>query len=224
VPRMVTLNFEGDARYLLLVVLLFFIGGGIALAWMCDQDFQEFQNRAALRRVGRVVVGTVTHPTRGFTNYRFSVAGNSYQGKARESLFPSEFSHPSNSILVRFLPSNPAINHPDSWEWTVYVGLEIIILDTIFFAIGALSLFYLCQYRALARKGSVAAGVVTSCVLKDKLFHTEYEFRTTGGTTMQGHIDRKEEFEAGARVWVLYLPQRPRRNDVYPLPFFDIAG
>jgi hypothetical protein len=32
-PRTVTMNFDGDSRYLLIIVLLFFVGGGIWLAW-----------------------------------------------------------------------------------------------------------------------------------------------------------------------------------------------
>jgi Protein of unknown function (DUF3592) len=223
-PRAVTLNLDGDTRYLLWIVLLFFVGGGVLLAWLCSDDFQQFQNRAVLRRNGRVVVGTVTKPSRCCTNYRFGVGGSPYQGKAREPLFQSKFSHPSDQILIRFLPSNPAINHPDSWEWTVYVGLEYIVLLAFFWTMGGLALVFLCRDRTLARKGNVASGVVTGCVLKDGLFHTEYEFRTADGTPMKGHIDRKEEYETGTRVWVLYLSQRPRRKDLYPLLLFDVAG
>jgi hypothetical protein len=40
---------------------------------------------------------------------------------------------------------------------------------------------------------------------------------------MEGNLDANES-EAGARVWVLYLPERPRRSDLYPLLFVNVAG
>src|SRR5580693_1509947 len=88
-PRAVTLNLDGDGRFVLIVVLMFFVGGGIALGWQCYYELQQFQNRALLRRNGHVVVGTVTPPSRCCTYYRFNVGGKSYQGKAEEPLFPS---------------------------------------------------------------------------------------------------------------------------------------
>jgi hypothetical protein len=223
-PRAVTLNLDGDGRFLLMFVLLFFVGGGIALGWQCYGEVQQFQDRALLRSNGHVVVGTVTPPSRCCTYYRFNVDGRSYQGKAEEPLFTSVISHVSDQILIRFLPSNPAINHPDSWEWSLYCGLDYMILVTLSWVMGSVALIALCRDRNLVRKGRVAEAIVTSCVRRDRLFHIEYEFRAVDGTPMKGHADRKEESEAGARVWVLYLPELPKRNDLYPLLFFDVAG
>ncbi len=229
-PRAVTLN-DGDGRYVLIAVLLFFVGGSIWLGWKGYDDVQQFKYRALLRSDGRVVVGEVTGfsssrsgPTK--VHYTFIFGGVTHAGEAAEAVTwgPGLSLHKADQIFVRFLPSNPAINHPDAWEWSMAVGWPAVAFQVFYWLIGALSLFYLCRCRTLSRKGNAAAGVVTSCIRKDDSFHIEYEFRTADGASMKGNSDRKAEYEMGATVWVLYLPQRPRRNDLYPVPLFDIAG
>jgi hypothetical protein len=229
-PRTVTLNLDGDARYLLWIVLLFFVGGGIWLGWKCYDDAQQFKDRALLRNNGRDVVAEVTRlsyrrhgPTS--VDYDFTFNGATYPGSAEEpNAGPGASLRKSDKILVRFLPSNPAVNHPYAWEWSPAIGWVWVAFQVFFWAMGGAALVVLCRDRTLARKGNVASGVVTNCVPKDGSFHVEYEFRTADGAPMKGNADRKEEYEAGARVWVLYLPQRPRRNDLYPLLLFNVAG
>jgi hypothetical protein len=229
-PRTVTLNLDGDARYLLWIVLLFFVGGGIWLGWKGYDDVQQFKDRALLRSNGRDVVAEVTglsYHRHGPTSvdYEFRFNGATYPGSAEEpNAGPGTSLHKSDKILVRFLPSNPAVNHPYAWEWSPAIGWVGVAFQVFFWAMGGAALVVLCRDRTLARKGHVASGVVTSCVLKDRFFHVEYEFRTADGAPMKGNTDRKEEYETGTRVWVLYLPQRPRRNDLYPLLLFDVAG
>jgi len=229
-PRTVTMNFDGDARYLLIIVLLFFVGGGIWLAWKGYDDVQQFRDRASLRSDGRDIVGAVTglsYPRHGpaSVHYKFTFNGVTYSGNAEEPTEgPGTSLNKSDRILVRLLPSNPAVNHPISWEWSPAIGWVWVAFQIFFWGMGGVALVFLCRDRTLARKGNVASGIVTSGVAKDKYFHIEYEFRTTDGAPMNGNADRKEEREVGAGVWVLYLPQRPRRNDLYPLLLFDVDG
>lgn len=230
-PRTVSLNLDGDARYLLAVVLIFFVGGGIVLGWKGYDDVQQFRQRAVLRSDGREVAGEVTGfsythngPTK--VKYRFIVHEITYSGSAAEpsTWGPGTSLHKSDTILVRFLPSNPAVNHPDAWEWSVYIGLVPVAFQLFFWIIGTLSLVVLYRDRKLAREGKAAAATVTSCTLSDKLFRIEYEFRTEDGASVQGKGDKNEKHELGKQIWILYLPKRPRRNQIYPLPFFDVAG
>lgn len=229
-PRRVTLNLDGDARYLLIIVLLFFVGGGIWLAWRGYGDVQQFKDRALLRSNGREVVAEVTgfaYPRHGPTSvhYQFAFNGLTYSGSAEEpDAGPGTLLNKSDKIFVRFLPFNPAVNHPNAWEWSPTIGWVWIAFQVFFWAMGGVALVFLCRDRTLARNGNAASGVVTSCVLKDRSFHVEYEFRAADGTPMKGNADRKEGHQTGARVWVLYLPQRPRRNDLYPLLLFDVDG
>jgi len=230
-PRKVAMSSDGDARQLLMLVLLFFVGGGIWLGWKVYDDVQQFQQRAILRTDGREVVGEVTglsYPRGGPTKvkYRFTVHGVVYAGNAAEPgiLGSGPLLHKSDQIIVRFLPDNPEINHPDDWEWSPYIGIVPIAFQVFFFAMGTFLLVILLRERKLAREGKAASATVTSCTRSDKSFSIEYEFRTEDGVPMRGKSDRAEEQKVGAQIWILYLPQRPRRSQIYPLSDFDVAG
>jgi hypothetical protein len=75
----------------------------------------------------------------------------------------------------------------------------------------------------LACEGKAVAGRVTKCIPDDRAFDVEYEFITEDGLLMKGKGDSADEYGAGARVWVLYLPQKPQRNSMYPLPYYDVV-
>jgi hypothetical protein len=88
---------------------------------------------------------------------------------------------------------------------------------------GGLALAVLLRDRKLARHGKFAAGTVTNCARHDRWFRVDYEFRTEDGVLTTGHNDFKDEYGAGARIWILYLPQKPQRNHSYPLSFFSVV-
>lgn len=229
VPRKVQMS-DGDAQYALWIVLLFFVGGGLWLGWKGYDDVQQFKHRALLRSDGRIIIGEVTGFSFGrytpmSVNYSFTVHGESYSGEALEPENPGPGTSfdKGDKILVRFLPSNPAINHPDAWEWSVAIGWWFVGFQVFFWAIGGFVLTLLLRDRRLARNGSTAAAIVTGCTPDDRRFRVEYEFRTGDGVVMKGHSDRADEYGIGATVWILYLPQRPKRNDMYPLPLFDVV-
>jgi hypothetical protein len=230
-PRAVTLNFDGDdARFAVAVILLFFVGGGIALGWGSYRDVQQYKHRALLRSDGRDVVGEVTRISSGrgsvTAHYRFNVNGVTYFGTALEpdTRAPGASPNQLDKIPVRFLPSNPTINHPGAWEWSPYTELVPRLFLIFFFSMGTVLLVYLCRQRKLVRHGKPAAGIVTSCIRKNRTFWVEYEFQTENGSRLTGHGDSTDSYEAGAPIWILYLPQRPSRNGVYPLSLFDVAG
>jgi hypothetical protein len=89
-PRTVTLN-DSDGRYLLVGVLLFFVGGSIWLGWKGYDDIRQFKHRALLRSDGHVVVGEVTGfsssrsgPTK--VHYAFAFGGVTHTGEAAEAV------------------------------------------------------------------------------------------------------------------------------------------
>lgn len=230
-PRKVQLSFsEGDGRYLLLIVLVFFVGGLIFLVWYGYDDIKQFQQRALLRSDAREVVGEVTGFSFGryspmSVNYRFTVNGVTYTSEALELANPgpgTSFDKGDN-IFIRFLPSNPAINHPADWEWSAAIGWYFVVGEVFFTSMGGWALAVLLGDRRLAREGTVAAGIVTGCARDDRWFRVDYEFRTEGGVLMKGHNDFKDEYGAGARIWILYLPHKPQRNHSYPLSFYTVV-
>jgi hypothetical protein len=226
-PRKVQLNSSPDAKYLLVIVLVFFVGGLIFLGWNGYDDIKQFNQRAVLRSDGSVVVGEVT----GFSiarnapigvSYRFIVNGVTYSGEAKEPPDGTSLEK-ADKIAIRFLPSNPAINHPVAWEWSAAIGWYFVVGEVFFTSMGGLALAVLLRDRRLAREGKVAAGIVTGCARDDRWFRVDYEFRTEGGVLMKGHNDFKDEYGAGARLWILYLPQKPHRNRSYPLSFYTVV-
>lgn len=227
-PRKVRLNSSSDAKYLLAVVLVFFVGGLITIGWLCYYDVKELQQRALLRIENRVVVGEVT----GFSiaryapmgvSYRFIVDGVTYSGEAKEPPDGTSLEK-ADTIPIRFLPSNPAINHPDAWEWSPAIGWLYTAGEIFLTAMGGLAFAFLWRDRRLAREGRAAAGVVAISIPDGRRFDVVYEFFTENGLRMKGKSDCADEYGAGARVWVLYLPQKPRRNQMYPLSFFEVVG
>lgn len=230
IPRKVGLNFDGDGRFLLIIILCFFIPGLIFLGWNGYGDFNQFQHRAVLRNNAREVVGEVTGFSWGryspiSVHYRFAVDGATYSGKALEPKSPGPGTSYSkgDDILIRFLPSNPTVNHPGAWEWSPTDGWYFVLAEVFFTSLGGVVLAYLLRDRKLARKGKVAAAMVTACTRDDRWFRVEYEFRTEDGVLMKGHDDFKDEYGVGARIWMLYLPQRPQRNHRYPLSTFIVV-
>lgn len=229
-PRKVRINFDGDARFLVLIVVLFLGGTGSHLVWNCYDGIRQYQQRAALRRDGRDIIGEVTGdffprhaPER--VEYKFLFEGVRYSGEAKvpSGGRPGTVLKVSDQILVRFLPSDPKVNHPEAWEWSPMIGAVWILFDVFFTSMACVALFALLRDRKLAREGKVAEATVTGCSLDDRTFCIEYEFRTEEGFTIRGKGERREGYLAGARVWILYLPERPQRNELFPLLLFDVV-
>jgi hypothetical protein len=165
-PRKVQLSFsEGDGRYLLLIVLVFFVGGLIFLGWKGYDDIKQFQQRALLRGDAHEIVGEVTGFSFGryspmSVNYRFTVNGVTYSGEALKSMNPGPGTsfEKGDNILIRFVPSNPVINHPDAWEWSAAIGWYFVVGEVYFTSMGGWALALLLRDRRLAREGKVALG------------------------------------------------------------------
>jgi hypothetical protein len=230
-PRKVQLNWDGgDTRFVLLIVLLFFVGGSIFLGWICNYDVKQFRQRALLRSGAFEVDGVVTGfairkyaPVGVF--YKFVVNGVTYSNEALEpnNPMPGSALSKGDALPVRFLPSDPQINHPAAWEWSAWDAWYTTVLVVGAVVIGALILAALLRERKLARLGKAALGVVVGCTRDGRLFRAEYEFHTDLGISMRGKHSSPEELGAGQRIWVIYLPQKPRRNSRYPLDFFEVA-
>jgi len=226
-PRKVEMDSTG-ALFLWIVVLIFVVGGAISCGWFVFDSNKQIRQRAALRSDGREVVGVVTGlPTgRGTESvkYSFTFKGKDFSGEARIPGHAGIVLHEQDRIVIRFLPSNPAINHPDAWEWSALMGLDAIGFQIFCAALVGVTLIFLCRERRLVCEGKAVPGVVTSCTPDDRQFKVKYEFRTEDGILMTGSNSREDSYETGACIWILYLPQRPQRNCSYPLPGYSVLG
>ncbi len=228
-PRRARL-YSTDGRNLLLIALLFFACGAIFTVSYCAEAIKQTQARAALRSDSAVVAGEVTGFSIGrwaptVVEYTFTYNGTAYSGKAKEprSSGPWTAFNESDKIFVRFLPSNPAVNHPAAWEWSALMGLDSIIFQIFLLTMSGVALIVLLRDRKLARDGTPAAGEVVACTPKNRQFQVSYEFCTESGQLIKGESGSRDPYEVGARIWILYIPQNPGRNHSYPLDFFEIA-
>jgi hypothetical protein len=231
VPRKIRLKLDrGDARFLLTIIMLFLVGGSIWLGWNADYDLKQFRQRALLRSDGREVPGQVT----GFAYHRFAPLGIFYRFSVNGVTYSNEALTPNNpasglaldkgdNLSILFLPSNPRINHPAAWQWSVLDGWYTVAGVAGCVVIGAVVLVGLLRDRKLARYGKATVGVVLGCTRDGRLYRIEYEFGTERNVSMKGRHSGPDEYGPGEKLWVLYLPEKPQRNSRYPLDFFDVV-
>ena len=72
------------------------------------------------------------------------------------------------------------------------------------------------EVRLLA-EGRPAPGRVTGFKKADEAFRVQYEFRLLNGALAKGKVNRSKPPVVGAPLCVLYDPENPRRNALYPL-------
>ena len=226
-PRQVEMD-SNDAYYFICVVLIFLVGGSLLCGWYFFGSIKQAHQRAVLRSDGREVVGDVTGlPTgRGteYVRYSFTFKGRDFSGEARMPSHLGFVLHEQDKIIIRFLPSDPAINHPYGWEWSAFMDAVPVGFQIFFALLVIVALIYSRRERRLVREGKAVPGVVTSCTPNDRQFKVKYEFRTEDGIVMTGSSSSKDSYETGACIWILYLPKKPQRNCSYPLPGYSVLG
>jgi hypothetical protein len=220
---------SGGADYLTVVMYVFLIWAAALLGWYGLNAVRQTQYREALRSNGRLAVGAVTRMTyhrggKDSASYAFSVRGATYTGKARLPRSSSLDLHQSDHILIRYLPSDPTINHPADWEWSAFMDLDSEVMFAFLMAVFAFPLSALQRIKKLAREGMPAEGVVKGCTRRDRVFRVEYEFCTANGDHISGACNSKDSYQPGKRIWILYLPQKPRRNYPYMLTGYHVVG
>jgi hypothetical protein len=225
-PRRVEMN-STDASFLLVVVVVCLGLGAVACGFDTFSTLNQIQKRAILRRDGRDTVGKVsaTHGGHGDStvSYRFTVNGANYLGKAQMPNYRLIL-HESDEIAVRYLSSDPTVNHPADWEWSGQADLIPKVFALFFVTVGSVALVALFRDRNLARKGKPVEGIVIDCSPSKAEFRVVYEFRTEDGVPIRGSCNCAEGYEKGAGLWVLYLPRRPQRNHSYPMEYFSVVG
>ena len=223
-PRSVYLQTDGDGIFLAFIVLLLFVGGSTFLISKGYNDSTQFRRRATLRGDVLKTAALVTASRNGHRStspsvtYEFTVDDVSYSGEASEQLRDwsrSRFNR-GDSIQIRYLPSNPKINHPDGWEWSMNIEWFPAILLVFMTSLGGIAFVTLVRDWRLLRIGNAVAATVTNCWLQDKFYRVEYEFRV-GNAVVSGKGSGKTEYEIDEKVWILYLAAGPRRNAMYPL-------
>jgi hypothetical protein len=161
-PSSIATSQSGDSILPLIVLLLFFfLLGATFSGWYIIDAIQETQDRAALRANGRVIVGEVNDVTLGrgdkeTVSYTFTVQGKTYHGRTRYSGSQGIFLAKSDHLSIRYLPSDPAINHPDAWEWSALLNLDQIIVGPFLMAVTTWAFIRIRRKRKLGPEAKPA--------------------------------------------------------------------
>jgi len=148
--------------------------------------------------------------------YRFEYQGSIYTRSVNAPLRQWRDLSVGATLPVRFVPSQPTISHPVAWQsrdlpaWFPYAMAALIA------ALGCLVTLPISSQMRLLAEGRPAPGRVTG-IRKSKSIVVLYEFQLLDGTTAKGRSDVRKVPAEGATLCVLYLPDNPRRNALYPL-------
>ena len=221
-PRRVSAS-DNTTKSAMAFGFLVLVFGAVAI-WGSATAYRQYQLRTALRQTHEMVTGTVTRVLHGrgsaTVDYTFSIAGVDYFGSAEVRSVADP--QPAEPIQIRYSPANPAMNHPDAWEWSAYSDLPPFVFSYFMLFMGCIAIVYLLRTRKLVAYGQPAVASVENCVSNGKFYRIEYSFRTESGGEQSGKSDSKEALEIGSKVWILHLPQNPRRNCIYPNAEFDV--
>jgi len=227
-PRAFRLSGGGIA--LTAVGVLLFLGAIAAGVFLSLESMRQTRNYRRLAEEGRETEATVARLWRSaeknrtaHVEYWFTVAGRRYRNATRVPAAIWKTLQTGERLPVRFLPSNPEINHPSRWHPRV-LSLWVAGLAAAFLAIltAAIALAFRRQIDLLS-EGRPAPGVVTQ-VRKMQDSHSGhqtivyYQFRLLSGAIRKGkRASAGKQVKTGDTLCILYDPHDPRRNSVYPL-------
>jgi hypothetical protein len=120
-------------------------------------------------------------------------------------------------LAVRFVPSRPEVSHPVDWPRRGMPAWFPFLFSALLAGGGALIASQVARQMRLLAEGRPTPGRMTSFRRTNQLV-IRYEFQLPGGATLKGRADMCKMPESGKPLCVLYDPENPRRNALYPLP------
>lgn len=229
IPRRVQIS-PDQPKLLLWSLLAFLVAAAIWFGFYSYYSRQVLQ-REALRSVGTQLIAEITRlpssKSHTYVRYSFRIGPRWYGGEAAlpDRRIEVKVGQP---IAIRYLPTDPSINHPSDWEWSL--GSDIVPFVAFLLASGLgfvpaiVFPVTLIRVRTLARRGLVVEGKVTACAPNHSKFNIDYEFRTNENILVEGTNEYSdEEYELGSSVRIIYLRSHPKRNACYPLSAFRIS-
>jgi hypothetical protein len=221
--RPVRLSCQGMA---LAVMGAVFLAGSPALGLFLDaRAARQREERRRLHDEGRAATATITRLWRTGENgegrmvaYRFRAETGDVEGRAGVPAKVWKDLHAGGTLAVRYVPSKPKINHPGDWPMEVIPRWLGPLLTPLFWIAPTIFALVIRRQTRLLTEGRPAQGIVTSLKRMDKAMQVSYEFRLLSGATAKGKSTAGRRPPAvGSAVCVLYDPENPRRNALYPL-------
>jgi hypothetical protein len=223
------IHMSGRGMFNIVLGSVFLIAAVYLGVWMHDEGARQAAKTAALHAQGLEVTGEINKlwlrdkDRVPMVGYAFTANGVRITGEASVPKDRWAAIRKAGFLPVRFLPSNPALNHPSAWDEDGIPVWYPFVMPLMWAVASVLLLISQRRQRRVAAEGVPAAGVVTRCSRIKGGWAARYQFRTSDGTIAKGRNKVPSRVEPGASVCVLYLPQNPRRCYIYPLSLYTVV-
>jgi hypothetical protein len=224
-PRDVALT--GGGRALVVFAVLLFVAAIGAGVGMYNAARRHAEERRAIAAEGVTTTGVVTRlrsdgDDRRRVSYEFAVNGRVVRGERQVSTERRQTLQVGSPIDVRYLPSDPTVHEMGGRPRSgIPIALAFVFAPAIA-AFGVLCLVLIHRQRRLLSEGRVASATVTGHE-KHHGSHggthrsISFTFKLLSGAMASGKSGASSKPPAlGSVITVVYDPDRPRRNAVYP--------
>jgi hypothetical protein len=238
-PRPVRLT--GIGIFYCVIALACIISGVVLTAQLCIPELRRQASDDSLTRrltaEGSETEATVTRLWsalgRDRVSYDYTIDGRGYHSGSYIASQHWQQLQVGSPLAIRYLPSDPTKTCPEADppnsgnNWSIVLPMTCLPL-------GFMSIFtflYLSavwpQFRLLAR-GKPARGVVTRCKEGSRRrmrgYFLYYDFPLPDGSLCRGKDFSGQPAAEGSNVTVLYDPNKPLRNDLYPMETVRLAA
>jgi uncharacterized protein DUF3592 len=221
--RPVRLSGQGRAMVVISAVML--AAWPVLGLFLDSRAVRERDERQHLVSEGRETDAVITRVWRSgkddadhMVAYRFTAAGEEIQGRSSAPARIWRNLEPGGSLPVRYVPSNPKINHPAEWRGAVLPRWLPLVLMPPFWIPAVMFTVLIRRQMRLLSEGRPAPGTITGVKRRDKTMLVTYEFRVLSGAIVKGKSSAgRRPPITGSAVCVLYDPENPRHNALYPL-------
>jgi hypothetical protein len=224
-PRDVALT-TGGRTLVVLAVLLFMAASGVGVG-MYNVARRQADDRRAIVEEGVTTTGVVTRlrsdgDDRRRVGYEFAVNGRVVRGERQVSAERRKTLQVGSPIDVQYLPSDPTVNNLGGRPRSgIPIALPFVLAPAIA-ALGVVCLVQVHRQRRLLSEGRVASAMVTGHA-KHNSSHggthraITFTFPLLSGATASGKSGASSKPPAlGSVITVVYDPDQPGRNAVYP--------
>jgi hypothetical protein len=221
-PREVELTGAG----IFLVVLAFLMFGGAVAAYLAIHNtaVKQAQRLALLDQQGVDTEATITRLWRRndkerqpMVTYGFQLDGRFYEASTPAPMRIWRELRERTPLPVRYVPSDPAVSHPRDWNMKTTPAWLPVTIALLLAGVGGLILYILGRQKRLLSEGRPAPGIVTRELRGQHGRVAQYEF-SAGSKVLRGRSKvRRGAPKVGDTVCVIYDPERPRRNEMFPM-------
>jgi uncharacterized protein DUF3592 len=232
-PRPVRLSAVGAVVAVTGVILLLAaIAAGVLLSIESNRQTRNYQ---LLAEQGRETDATISRLWRTGekgkntrVEYWFDFAGRTYRKAAKVPLRVWRELELNGTLPVRFLPTDPEVNHPSGVSERPLLIFVPILSSISLAALSVICWIVLRRQIDLLAEGRPAPGVVTK-ISKANHGHesttvVHFDFRKLSGGIQTGKTSSAgSKKKIGDPLCVLYDPNNPRRNAIYPLSLVRVV-